>query len=166
MATFDENPKLKKAREKLLDLFAGKNRGELVNHEEIEKLIGMKRGESKYYALVRQAGLKHQEAHGVSVINEPMLGYLMATHQQQLGLLGVRTKRAKRQISRGTNSVDALPDDELSDHQRRLKSASIDSGKNTMDLLRRDAALQAYLMRSKPGDPLKIRMMEKETESA
>ncbi len=162
---FDENKQLKKAREKLLEFFSTKNRGELIKHEEIEALIGMTRGDV-YYALVRRVGELHQEARGISIVSEPMVGYLMATHEQQFGLLGKRTKRAKRQILKGTNSIYALPDDELSDHQRRLKNACVDNGEQAMKALRKDQALQAYLMRSKPGEPLKITLIHKELESA
>ena len=161
---FDENKELKRAREKLLEFFSTKNRGELIKHEEIENLIGMKRSDV-YYSLVRRVGELHQEARGISIISEPMIGYLMATHEQQLGLLGKRTRRAKRQLSKGTNSVYALPDNELSDHQRRVKSACVENGEKAIKALRHDQALQAYLMRSKPGEPLKIKLVQGDKEA-
>ena len=166
MTPFTANPKLKKARERLLELLASKDRGELVKHEEIEKILGIDRPAPAYYRIVRHTGRLLEESKGVSIIPEASLGYVLATHDGQMGLLAVRAKRAKRQIRRGKTSVEALPDEELSQHQQAVKNAYVDEGKSMLSDISKGDSLLKFIMRQRPGEPLKIVKRDEKTESA
>lgn len=164
MKKFQPNAKIAEARDRLYGLFTEKDRGALIQHEEIEKSIGFVRKDIKgtYYRVVQLAAKKHQEERGVSILNEPLVGYFLATAEQQLKILADKTRRGRRQIIRGYQAVEAIPDDHATDHQRRLRDALVERGRQEAADLLQANRLNEYLMRAKPGDPLKIRVKKEE----
>jgi hypothetical protein len=150
-----------------MDLFRTKERGELVNHEDVEKVTGVARAVSPntYYDLVEWCKKHHEEERGISIKNEPLVGYYLATAEQQLAILAERTRRGRRQITKGCKSVEALPDDHVTDHQRRLRDALAESGRSQARAILQSNRLHDFLMRRKPGEPLRINLRE-DKESA
>lgn len=155
---FKQNPKIAKACESLMLLFLTKERGQLATHDEIEKATGFGREDKKspYYRIVQMVGKKHQEERGISIINEVMVGYTLATAEEQLHILAEKARRGRRQIVRGCIAVESLPDDDATDHQRQIRDALATSGRSAASAILQSNRLNEFLMRRKPGEPLRI----------
>ena len=165
---FQVSSKNQKAREAIYELFAPKNRGELVSHAEIEKASGLKRSDPKgrYHKIMEDVKKWHRATRGITLHSEVGVGYSLGTPDQQLNEMTRRTRRARRQVTRGIKDVESLPDDHATDHQRKLRDVKVAEGERLARETRDSTRLQDFLMRRKPGEPLRIRLRDDDQAEA
>ena len=155
-----------KARDAIYGLFAAKDRGDLVTHQEIEEACGLKRSKLKdsYYTIIDQVRKLHRGNRGITINSEVGVGYSLATAEQQLGEMARRTRKAKRQVSRGIKDTGSLPDDHATPHQQRVRDAIVAEGQRLAKESRDSTRLEDFLMRRKPGEPLRIHLRDDQVE--
>jgi hypothetical protein len=164
---FQISTKNQKARDAIYELFAAKERGEFVTHDSIEKASKLTRANPKdaYHTIMDQVKKRHRDNRGITISSEIGVGYSLATAEQQLWEVKRRTKKAKRQIVRGTKDTGSLPDEHATDHQIKIRDALVEEGQRLARESQDSARLEDFLMRRKPGEPLKIRMRDDEEQA-
>jgi len=122
---FKENPQIAYGIGKIMDQLKGMSRGDVISHAMIASLSGVDFKSSQYGTLrqkIRRQALRRLK---YTIVAVPGVGYRIATIDDQVNDAMGRGGRASRQLFRGTKEVDSTPDDQCSDHQRRVKGLRI-----------------------------------------
>ena len=110
----------------VLTLFRKRARGQTVTYAEIEKAGGILRDSSSWNTMVKRVKREVRREKGQTLVAMPNVGYRIETVTEQLHDRSIRRQReAVRRMTRGYIETDALPDAELSDHQRVVKSSKL-----------------------------------------
>lgn len=148
----------------ILQLLATFSRGETVSHHEISQVCGLDHGTARYYVLVRRARDVYRQSNGVWSREVPGVGYRMLTETQSLTEeQSYRRKKMRRQSNIGKSVAVSLPDDSLSDHQKRLRAHVLESHAKTRKELLQDERHEAWLLRPPADRPIKTRPPRSET---
>lgn len=114
----------------VLALFRRRGRGQTVTYAEIEKAGDIDRESKSWGALVKRIKREVRREKGQTLVAVPNVGYRIETVTEQLHDRSIRLQRqATRRITRDITETDALPDAELSDHQRVVKHRKVDQAK-------------------------------------
>jgi hypothetical protein len=165
--TFKTSSESEARRERLWNLFARLDRGQLVTIREIEEATGFRHNDptSGYWPIVKWLRRRHQSERGISIINQRLAGESLATHHEQLMIMPRQNKRARRAVVKGKNAAEALPYDELSHHQSMLKDSQIAEANEQVRKLRESKDRWNYLMRPLAPDPVRVKMADQDEES-
>jgi hypothetical protein len=108
-------------------LFAARKRGDVVAWAEIEATAGFGKDSPHWVAFNKRFRRDFLNASGIAVWPVSGTGLQLCTHEFQLKHLPLaRQRRACRQFTKSLNAVLSLPDKELTDHQRVMKSHKIE----------------------------------------
>ena len=103
----------------LLALVKGAARGDFFSFAALESAADLVRYEGQWSATLDRFRKELLRRHGVTLQNERGAGYFIATVPQQIfDQSEDRTRRAMGQARRTVATLDAIPDDELTAHQR------------------------------------------------
>lgn len=142
---FKENAKIAYGMDRIMDRLRTMRRGEVLTHDEISSLSGIRR-DSAQYATIRQKIRKHALKHlRFTIVAVQGVGYKIATAGDQANDAMQRANRSSRQLHRGIREVSAAPEDSLTDHQRRVKHSKIQVFKAGRQLTRRAAKINEVL---------------------
>lgn len=105
-------------------------RGDVVPWPLIESTAGFARQTQHWTAFVRRLKRELRHGRGVTLTAIPGVGWRIDTQGQQLHDRSIRRqRRAVRQMTMDVVELKALPDEELSDHERTTKYRKIDRAK-------------------------------------
>lgn len=108
-------------------LFAAHKRGDVIPWATIESAAGFDKESPHWTAFNQRFRRDFERNHGIAVWPVTGVGLKLCTHEfQLLELPLLRQKRACRQFTRSMRAVTALPDKELTTHQRVLKSQKLE----------------------------------------
>ena len=125
---FESVGEIREGVEKVHELFAGRSRGEVVPHDEIEAILGITRHTGRWKTILDRVRARLQREDGIATWPEVGVGYKLLTVREQIEELpGWRLARAARQSRRGLRSVAAIPNTDLTQHQRRVRQAHVDA---------------------------------------
>ena len=106
-------------------LLASYERGDIVPHAVIAPAIIADAGTSFYYYIIGRVRKVVRRDRGLELFPEPGVGYKVVTVQEQLvNVPEHRYRRAKKQINRAGQAIDAIPDADMTDHQRLVREAN------------------------------------------
>jgi hypothetical protein len=109
-----------------------RNRGAVVGWPEIESAAAFTRESVHWSSFVRRLKRDLRDNAGLTLCAVKSVGYKIETVDEQLHARSIRRhRRARRQLDADVKELDALPEKELSDHQRNLKHRKIDQTKTT-----------------------------------
>ena len=124
-------------------------RGDILHYETVAKIAGIVRSSSNWTQFIQRLRRRLQLSRGVTLTAVPNVGYRLDPVTDQLHARSIRRQRkAVRQMDRDVKELDALPDRELSEHQRVVKHRKIDQGKTG-----RRAVLYSLRLGHKLGKP-------------
>lgn len=132
-------------------------RGECVPHSKLEHAVGLApEPGGMYYKIVEKARLRLRDEDGIWSRNQNSEGFYLYTQSEQLIEEPTRrAKRARKQVRYVINAAKAIPKEDLTFHQRRLRDATIDSAK---ELHRKMASRETFAkesMKAFKGSPLR-----------
>jgi hypothetical protein len=157
--SFPVNGENAAAREAIYKLFEAKERGEFVSHRDIERAGKLKkfREHNRYFYLMDRVRKQLRVNRGVTLVMDFGLGYRVATVGEQLDEIPRRSKRARRQLARGIADVKALPEMDATDAELRRRDVRLAYAARQRKDLNFTVGLEDYLLRRKPGEPLRVR---------
>ena len=147
---FEKRPERAAGLERLWTALGKMVRGDVLKHEDAEAVLGIERG-TAYYELINRTNKRMELERGVSLVNVPLVGYVLATPDEQLDFARRRNIRARRQIGRALRTVKSLPVEECDAIMARAKFGMEESLAAKERDLRSSALLAAQLMR--PREP-------------
>jgi len=151
----------------ILQLLATFSRGETVSHREIETVSGLSHGSPRYYVLVRRARDIYRASNGVWSREVPGVGYRLLSAEQSLTEeQSFRRRKMRRQGNIAATVAETLPDEGLSDHQKRLRQHVLESHAKTRKELLQDERHEQWLLRPIGDKSMKVRPPRTGTESA
>ena len=141
----------------IITLLATYSRGDIIPHAEIAQVSGLTSGTPKYYSLVRRARDLYRTSSGVWSREVNSVGYrLLTTDQSLTEEQHDRRRRMRRQGTIGSECARTIPDNALTDHQRRLRAHILESyDKARKDILENERHEQ-WLLRPAADRPMKI----------
>jgi hypothetical protein len=118
----DMNLEMMELSERLFDGVSHFKRGEVIPHAMIAGLTGMVKDSDEWKWMIVRLKKMFLRQLNIVLWSSHKEGYKLLTHQEQLVFAPQkRTKKAIRQINKSIKETAALPDRELSDHQRNMK---------------------------------------------
>ena len=98
----------------LYDYFKVKNNGEIIKHEEIEKIIQIKRNRDKYYKVVNY--VKDKLINDSKIIKAiPGIGYQILKNKQVSGFVyRTNIRNSQKQLNKATKILTYLKTDDFS----------------------------------------------------
>jgi len=134
------------------------NRGEVIPHGELCQVTGLEQGTARYYQIIRRARDLYRESTGVWTREVNSVGYRLLTHEQSLTEeQSHRRKKMRRQANIGKAVAEALPDESLSDHQKRLRAHVLESHAKVRKELLAEEKHELWLLRPPSERPMKTR---------
>lgn len=125
---FERNEQLSLLVDQLYEMFASKERGETVGHNEIAKILGVAPHQEHWQTCLIALKRRMEERKGITVWCEREVGYRLLTPREQITFAPIaRIKRASRQLRKAEGHVCSILDGELSPHQRRIRNAQMES---------------------------------------
>jgi hypothetical protein len=128
------------------------DRGDILTHQAITRVLHLAPHQGRWDHIVNKVRKRLEGERGIATWPEIGVGYKLLTPPETLELPTWRNKRAARQMRRGRKSLQALPDNILSLHQRRSKLFLIDRQKESERALRRE--MRAQVAQLKPTQTL------------
>lgn len=157
-AAFERKAAVTAGVEAAVRLLASLTRGDVLTWAEIERGTGFHRGHTHWGAFVRRLKAASLAA-GVCLWATPNVGFRLLTNDEALNWRQrQRQKRAARQLIRDVKELRAVPDKELSTHQRVAKSARIDLSRDALRRVRGAAAKAAILSKPSGSDMPRARL--------
>jgi len=139
-------------------LTEGLRRGDVLAHEDISRVLGLEPHEGRWSYIVHKALRRLERMRGIAYWPERTVGYRLLTKADQLLMPTWRLKRAQRQVRRGRKSLMALPEAELTNHQRRVRALTIEGLKEIERSQRND--IKIYTSMSTPTGGVPRRKVE------
>lgn len=107
-----------------------RKRGEIIAWEQIETAAGFGRESPHWGAFNKRMRRQVRQDTGIVLWPVNGIGLKLLSTEEQLHMRSIaRQRRAIRQMTRDLVELKALPDKELSDHQRTVKYRKIDQGR-------------------------------------
>lgn len=132
--------KYQKATDAILAVIAERGRGGRITLGEIESLSGFVRYGDGWNNLIQRLRSRCQREMGAVLICKEKGSLDILTAREQIEIPPQRrTRRAFRQLGRGLREVGCTPDQELSLHQRTVKSHTVESLKTQRRSVRKQA---------------------------
>ena len=129
-------------------------RNEVLTHEVIREILEVEPREGHWDYCIIKLKRRMEAERGITIWSEYGIGYRLLTKDEQLTFVPrMRFRRARRQYRKAQRSVAALPDRQLTVHQRRVKHAQEEAIRLSMERLADDARRQAILMRPVEARP-------------
>ncbi len=147
---FERNQERHERVERLFEILCGMSRGDLLQHEEAEKVLGIQRGNT-YYAIMDKLRRRMERESRPTLVTIGLVGYAVALPKEQLGFAQRRIVKARRQTTRAIRTVSALPVEECDPIVARAKFGMEETLAAREKELRKAALLSAQLMR--PREP-------------
>ena len=133
---------------RVVSLLSPHKRGDVVSWEQIETAAGFERESTHWSAFNRRMRKCFRQNTGIVLWPVNGIGLKLLTTDEQLNMRSIsRQRRAIRQLTRDVIELKALPDSELSDHQRNAKRRKIDQTKNARRAVIYSDRLAHQLMR-------------------
>lgn len=148
-----KNPLINAAVERLFKIMEPMQRGDILLMTVLDEVIGGERHEHPWGAVLMKLKRKMEEERGITLVNEMMVGYVLAPKDVQLAQGVSRTRKAKRHIVRGVKSVSVLPDDDLTLHEKQRKTGTLDVLSGIERTMREQQRLQQFLLRPREHTP-------------
>lgn len=122
------------------------NRGDTITHREITQITGQSYKGPLWKQIIIKAKRRLRNDRGIVLINEHALGYRLATVQEQLTVVPQRRFReSRRRMRLAEKEAGCTPDEEMSDHQRKLKLAMLKTaGENARKVAADARAMAAF----------------------
>jgi hypothetical protein len=140
--------------EAVYELFGQCIRGDVVPHYQIRAILGVEPHEGRWDHVVNRVRARVQDERGIATWPETTVGYRLLTANEQVeDLPRWRLKKAARQACKARRSVEALPDANLSDHQRRVKRAQIEALRKATSEVRKQMRIQEVVARRPQVNP-------------
>ncbi len=146
---FDAKDAIGQAVERGGRLVAQHNRGDVITWDEVETAAGFPRYSEHWTQFLKR--LRRDvlnSARGIKLAAVPGVGVKLMTIEEQVTDIS-RQRRARRQLNRGGKELAALPDRQLTAHQRQMKHRKIDLMKEARR--RADYALRVAHQLAKPS---------------
>lgn len=129
-------------------------RNEVLTHDVIRGVLGDEVDEDTRKYCIIKLKRRMEDERGITIWSEYGIGYRLLTKDEQLTLVPrVRLRRARRQYRKAQRSVAALPDRQLTVHQRRVKHGQEEALRQSMERMAEDARRQVAFMRPLEGRP-------------
>lgn len=122
----DPKPEIAEKVDELYAVVATMGRGDVLTEEAIAAVIGPIQRTRRWNHIIRRALARLERERGIAYWYRQDIGYELLTRSDQLKLPEWRLKKGMRQIARAKRSVKALPEQGLSDHQRRVRAVTIE----------------------------------------
>lgn len=156
-AMFQADPARLSAKQRLVDFAVEQGPGAFLEHDDIEIVLGMYRHihGNAYYAVVDEAKVMLERQHPMTWKNVRGGGYQILTKQSHIPEVSrIRGNRVASQCEKAQHSIAArFNDDNLTDHERRVLEASMETFENTKLSAKRKAERDAILDRQQDRNP-------------
>lgn len=153
---FAQHERNKEAIEKALEVFRSHGPEDVIAHEELEAATGLERGET-YYRLIRRARELYCSESGTWSREVNGVGYRLLSAEESLTEeQWHRRKKARRQMTVGVNVAEAVPDNRLTDHQRRLKAHVLESHAKLRKELLSEERQEKWLLKPPSDKPVRV----------
>ncbi len=134
------------------------SRGDVIPHGELAQVTGLEPGTQRYYQIVRRARDLYRASTGVWSREVNSVGYRLLTAEQSLTEeQACRRKRMRRQSNIGAAVAESLPDESLTDHQRRLRAHVLESHTKVRKELLAEERHEKWLLRPAGDAPIRTR---------
>ncbi len=101
--------------------FSNASRGDLVTHEQIEAVTGLKRGKTPWSKLIRKWKSSVIEKTGIAIVSEPGVGYRFPDHAEQFHFAGRLENSANRKLRKSELVAGIMPTSELTEEGTKLQ---------------------------------------------
>jgi hypothetical protein len=150
---FERNPRIKQITELIWTLLVPMKRGDILMHEQLQEIMGVEPHQHPWGLVISNVRRRMELERGITLISELMVGYKLASPDEQLREGPRRVRRAKNQLVRGARSVDVLPAAELSFHQQCRKVTISQELNQTLASMKREERLVSFLLRPHEAEP-------------
>lgn len=148
---FDAKDIIGDAVKRTVALFSQHKRGDVIPWQTIESISGFSRESPHWTQFNKRFRRDFRKETCIVVWPINGVGLKLLTHLEQLTVpLQKRQARALKQVRRGMKELAALPDAELTDHQRSVKHRKLDQAKTASRAVLYSARLGHQL--AKPTD--------------
>lgn len=128
MKLIQKSPVITKAIDRVRELIDKKTRGDTVTWAEIESLAGFERYSSHWSAFIHRLRRGVMRDRGIVLEAVPGVGLKLLTKKENLlDHPEGRARRARRQHFRGRAALEAIKDQELTDHERQVRNKQVDA---------------------------------------
>lgn len=151
---FDAREDIAEMVAELIEAARPLKRGEILAHETIVGILGVQPHIHPWQLCLGKLKRRLEADRGITLWSEPGVGYKLCTIQEQLVIGGhIRQVRARRQVTRGIKSIDALAKAGLTLHQQRLRAAYHEGLRRTHKELTSQINSQVLMERPTPTLP-------------
>lgn len=160
---FDSRPENRVALDRAWKALEPLKRGDTIEHERMEELLGVARDDHRYYALIEKLKRQLLADRGILLSNIMLIGYELAKPSRQLLEAEVRERRAGRHRRKGLAAIESLPVDECSFEEQRQRNGLAERLALAVRQSREESARIQFLMRPKQNQPPRIAREEEQT---
>lgn len=115
---FLNNPMImKKPEEILAESIIDREFGELISHDEIERIIGYPKKSGKYYSVIRSAN-RILRSQSKAIENVPKEGYRIIKPGDYVKVSLRHYKKGFNEIKKGKDTLDLAPVNDMTDEER------------------------------------------------
>lgn len=130
-------------------------RGQLLTHRAVTSILGVAPHEGSYDHVVRvvRRRMLNEDPRGIAMWPVTGVGYRLCTVEEQLEIPTRLARRGLRRFRWGRKSGEAIPVNDLTDHQHRIQSATAQRMKALEDAMRDEIGQQVREIRPTPVMP-------------
>jgi hypothetical protein len=151
---FESSEVIDRMVERLWERVGSLRRGDTLLHAVVEDVLGVPPHTGHWPQCMKRLRRRLEHELGIAMWPVVGIGYKLLTVGEQLNMLPrERLRRAARQERRARRSVEAIPADQLTPHQRRAQVAQCHALRAAATELRRQLRIQAVLSRKPEGMP-------------
>lgn len=132
-----EKSEIKRSVDEVYELTIPLKRGDVLTHEAIRDVLGLAPHEGSWDHILKRVRRRLEKERGIATWSEHGVGYKLLTIQEHLELPFRRTQRGLREIHRGRTSLNVLPDQGLTLHQKQMRFFQSEWIRDTEHTLRR-----------------------------
>jgi hypothetical protein len=144
---FETDERVQRMIDEVYNLTLDLQRGDLLTHDAIRNVLGIEPHQGSWDHVVGRARRRLERERGIATWYDLTLGYRLLTKNEQIMVGQKRTAKAQRQLLRGARSVEALPEGECSDNQRRARFLALASIQAARKAIRKERRNQEKLFR-------------------
>lgn len=142
----ERKEEIQEAVEALYAVAVKLKRGETLTHEVVTETIGFRPHEGRYDHIVNRVRNRLLRVKGIKTWFDLTVGYRLLTPKEQLQSTLWHRKKASRQLVRGRNAAEYLPNALLSTHDQKVKAFLIDQVRRAkQDMEQADREAKAIL---------------------
>lgn len=150
---FRRNPKLASMINRVYALTRDLDRGDTLTHEAIRKVLGVPPNVHPWGYVLDRVRRRLLEERGIATWPVPTVGYRLETVGGQLEIPTRRMRRAIRQVRRSLDVAEALPEEDLSVHQRQVRTLMVGRLLDAEGQARDSLRAQSRLLSPTPAQP-------------